>query len=192
MTVPSPDRPSRVALFHDPALTGYPMTPPFDPSEPYPEDPSGGRIQAEPNRVYAVIRDTLAALGLDAAHLGSPAWNPLGDLVGPGGSVVLKPNLVDLKQGWVALGGERVLDMVTHGSVLRPLLDYAFRAVGPRGRIVIGDAPLVHADFKGVVEQAGIEAMVLEMAARGVPVRLHGFPRRVLRALVRRIQQAAG
>lgn len=172
MTRPSPIEPSPVSLFYDPTLIGYPETPPFDPSQRYPEDPSSNHVQMEANRVYDAVRQTLAQLGLDKEHFGQPEWNPLGELVAPGGSVVIKPNLVDLKQGWIALGRERVLDMVSHGSVLRPLVDYAYRAVGPSGMITLGDAPLVHADFEGVVEGAGIRPMIEALAARGVPIRL--------------------
>jgi uncharacterized protein (DUF362 family) len=171
MRLPTPAESSPVALFHEPSLVTYPTDPPFDPSVDYPEHPSS-TTQTAANRVYDAVRWTLANLGLDAAHYGSAAWNPLGELVGSGGRVVIKPNLVDLKQGWIALGGERVLDMVTHGSVLRPLADYAFKAVGPTGQIVIADAPLVHADFDGVVEHAGIQAMVNTLRARGYPVEL--------------------
>ena len=175
MRHPTPESASRVVLFHDPSLITYPMEPPFDPSERYSEDPSDGHRRSHANPVYDKVRWTLARLELDSAKLETPQWNPLSQLVKPGGTVVIKPNLVDLKQGWIALGGERVLDMLTHGSVLRPLVDYAFRAVGRDGKIVIGDAPLVHADFDGVVEQTGIRRMVDELQARGVPVMVMDF-----------------
>jgi uncharacterized protein (DUF362 family) len=51
-------------------------------------------------------------------------------------------------------------------------MDYAFRAVGREGKIIIGDAPLVHADFDGVVEKTGIRQMIESLQARGVPVTL--------------------
>ena len=173
--VPTPDAISRVALFHDPAFAAYPSAPPFDPGEPYPEYPWRGHTIHGPNRVYEAVRWLLAELGLDVERFGAPDWSPFRDWVKPGGTVIIKPNLVDLKQGWIALGGERILDMVTHGSVLRPLVDYAYLAVGAAGKIVVGDAPLVHADFEGVVDGAGIRPMVRELASRGVPVELLDF-----------------
>ena len=169
---PSPEKLSRVALLHDPLLRTYPLSPPFDPDTLYLEDPSGGCVGSASNKVYEAVRGILLRLGLDSAHVNTTAWNPLADLVQPGGTVVIKPNLVDLKQGWIALGGERVFDMVTHGSVLRPLVDYAFRAVGSHGKIIIADAPLVHADFDGVVDGAGIRPMVTTLNTRNVPVSL--------------------
>ncbi len=172
MNESSPDNTSRVALFYESGLVHYPKIPPFDPSKRFPENPSDSHFQAQPNPVYDAVRRVLDELGLDAAHRGTESWNPLGDLVSPTGTVILKPNLVDVKQGWIALGGERILDMVTHGSVLRPLVDYAYRAVGSEGRVVICDAPLVHADFEAVVERAGIRRMVDLLAARNIPVTL--------------------
>lgn len=170
--VPAPDRLSPVALLHESTLLTYPLTPPFDPTSRHPENPSGGFRGEETNRVYDAVRWTLQRLNLDEPHKGTASWNPFADFVPNGGTVVIKPNLVDLKQGWIALGGERVLDMVTHGSVLRPLVDYAHRAVGSSGKIIIADAPLVHADFEGVVEHAGIRAMVNTLRERGYAVEL--------------------
>ncbi|MFZ5434695.1 MAG: DUF362 domain-containing protein [Calditrichota bacterium] len=175
ITSPQADQPSKVSFFYDPTLTDYPSVPPFDPSESYPENPSSGHLQSAPNRIYDAVRTTLAQLGLDHEHFDTAQWNPFGELVKPGGSVVIKPNLVDLKQGWIALGGERILDMVAHGSVIRPLVDYAYRAVGASGTIIVGDAPLVHADFEGVVEGAGIRGMMDRLVQRGVPVKLLDF-----------------
>jgi uncharacterized protein (DUF362 family) len=172
MLKPSPEQKSRVGFFHDAKLLMYPLHPPFDPSTLHPDDPSRGILSTEENRVYDAVRTVLMLSGLDEQNVGTANWNPFAELVAPGGSVLIKPNLVDLKQGWVALGGEKVLDMVSHGSVLRPLLDYAFKAVGASGRIIIADAPLVHADFDGVVDHAGIRALVDTMRARGVPVDL--------------------
>ncbi len=172
MNAPSPDKNSKVALFYEPNLVRYPEASPFDPSVPFPENPSNDHIHAKPNPVYEAVRWVLERLGLDREHQGTVSWNPLSDLVSSGGTVILKPNLVDVKQGWIALGGERILDMVTHGSVLRPLVDYAYRAVGSQGKIIICDAPLVHADFDAVTKGAGIQAMVEQLMARGVPISL--------------------
>lgn len=172
MNQPSPDKNSKVALFYEPSLIQYPETPPFDPSDRFPENPSEEHIQTQPNPIYDAVRGILEKLDLDKEHQGTTLWNPLGDLISSGGTVVLKPNLVDVKQGWIALGGERILDMVTHGSVLRPLIDYAYRAVGSGGKIIICDAPLVHADFNAVVEGAGIRAMVEQLKTRGIPISL--------------------
>src|ERR1041384_8204735 len=80
---------------YDTHTSRYP-TAPFDPSETYPEYPFAhlGRVSEQHNPVYASVRLMLRDLGLDAARYDTPEWNPLGDLVGPGSTIVLKPNLV--------------------------------------------------------------------------------------------------
>src|SRR4051812_25214619 len=109
-----------VALVRDSAAT-YPGTPPFDPSEVYPElakHPFGAPPRSqEPNAVYGLVRSAFVELGLDRAHFGTPAWNPLSGLVPRGGLVVIKPNLVLESRE----DGDRRFAVVTHGSVLRAL-----------------------------------------------------------------------
>ena len=63
-----------------------------------------------PNEVYAAVRTLLLQLGLDAAHAGTEAWNPLGALVKPGAHVLLKPNLVFHEH---PLGEEAMSSMLT-------------------------------------------------------------------------------
>ena len=58
----------------------YPTAAAYPPGEAYPEFP-GLRLGPAPNPVFALVRGALRDLGLDAARFGTPAWNPLGDLV---------------------------------------------------------------------------------------------------------------
>ena len=44
--------------------------------------------------VYEAVRETYLRAGLDLERHGTPDWNPLGDLIAPGETVLLKPNLV--------------------------------------------------------------------------------------------------
>ena len=60
-------------------------------------------------------------------HFGTPDWNPLGELVPAGGRVVCKPNFI---RHWNPAPDASVEAVVTHGSVLRAVLDYARLAVG--------------------------------------------------------------
>src|SRR5262245_6232701 len=80
---------------YDTGSTQYPSAP-FDPSDSYPEYPFArlGRVSEQHNPVYASMRLMLRDLGLDAPRFDTPDWNPLGDLVEPGATIVLKPNLV--------------------------------------------------------------------------------------------------
>ena len=135
----------RVVAYRDPALY-YPQASPFDPQVPYPEYPFGHEALAPENAIYGAVREVLAHAGLDRARFGTDAWNPLGELVPVGGTVLIKPN-------WVRHYHPLDLDMfsiITHPSVLRPLVDYAFKAVGPTGEIRIMDAPLYDTDYAEV------------------------------------------
>ena len=55
----------------------------------------------------------------------------------PGDRVIVKPNFVTNKNFHQKLTGDLLACSSTHGSVLRPIIDYALRACGPRGRVVV-------------------------------------------------------
>jgi uncharacterized protein (DUF362 family) len=130
----------------------YPATPPFHPAEAYPEYVWGNETVAAEgsNDAYAMVRNTLRELGLDAEHFGQPDWNPLGDFISPGQTVVIKPNLVQDRH---YKGGD-VTCLVTHGSVVRAVMDYIYKALKGKGRIVLGDAPVLSTRFDGAVKAA--------------------------------------
>ena len=77
--------------------------------------------------------------GCDSARLGSPEWNPLGELISPRQTVFIKPNLVDHKHRF---DGD-VWSVITHPSVLRAVIDYVLIALEGEGRLIIGDNPHV-------------------------------------------------
>lgn len=108
------------------------------------------------NAVYGGVRALLAALGYDAARAGTPAWSPLSDLVEPGGKVVLKPNYV---RHYHESGGDFAA-VVTHAAVLRPLVDYAWKAVGPEGQVVIADAPQYDCDVDALLAATELPAFL--------------------------------
>ena len=120
-----------------------------------------------PNPVHDAVARALAALGLDAARAGSPAFNPLSELVAPGGSVVLKPNFIRHWNPGPAPACS-VESVITHGSVVRALADFAFRAVGPRGAVTIAEAPQQDCDFARIRELAGLDAMQARFAEAGL------------------------
>ncbi|MCX7964439.1 MAG: DUF362 domain-containing protein [Candidatus Sumerlaea chitinivorans] len=133
----------------------YPATPPFHPSEAYPEylfRQIPGTISSETNAVYAAVRETFFLMGLDAPHYGTPQWNPLGELIKPGQTVLLKPNWVrnfhDLNKPTQSL--------ITHGSVLRAVLDYVALALGKEGRVIFADSPQNDAVFEEILGMSGI------------------------------------
>ncbi len=147
--------PSGVALWNVGA-TSYPKTAPFHPVTAYPEYPFGVGALGPSNLVYGAVREMLNGLGMDSANFGGPEWNPLGELVQPGNTVVIKPNFV-ISEHRDGLPG--IHAAVVHGSVLRPLVDYVYLALQGRGRIIVADSPIKEVDFDRIVELTGIAAI---------------------------------
>jgi len=132
----------RVAVHRSRGI-GYPETAPFHPGRLYPEAPFPD-TQPEPNRVYDSVRELLHLQNLDPNNFGTDKWNPLGSLINPGMTVLIKPNLIKENhprdpEGWRY--------MMTHGSVIRAVCDYAAIALCGRGRIVLADAPQTDSSF---------------------------------------------
>jgi uncharacterized protein (DUF362 family) len=142
--------PRRVATVSRPGLA-YVEGAPFDP----------------PNPVYEAVEAMFRNLGLDAARAGSPEWNPLGDLIAPGDKVVIKPNLVSSKNMHQKITGEKLRASSTHGSLLRPLLDYALRATGPRGQVRVIDSPVEGCEIEKVAGPLGIYAVIDHLRSKG-------------------------
>jgi len=139
--------------------SAYPRTPPFHPSRAYPEYPfpAATCVSPVPNGAYEAVRRAFELLGLDRGHQGTSAWNPLGDIIKPGNSVVVKPNWVY----HVLAHDPRPHEvLITHPSVLRAVIDYVFLACGRGGRITLGDAPIQSADFQKIVEMSGIQSLI--------------------------------
>ena len=134
-------------------FTGYAATPPWHPATAWPEYPYASAGLSRSNPAYDGVRQALVLLGLDAAHLGSAAWNPLGTLVRPGDTVVLKPNFIRDFHDEPERGVEC---LITHGSVIRAVLDYVARALQGRGRVVVADAPQCEASFERIQVITGL------------------------------------
>jgi uncharacterized protein (DUF362 family) len=133
---------------------------PFGPGKPWPElERLLGDAAAEgpQNTVYAGVRAALLALGLDAERFGRAEWNPLGALVGRGRRVVLKPNFI---RHWNPAPDGGPESLITHGSVLRAMADYAWLAVGPEGSVSVAEAPQHDCDFDRVTAITGLDQLV--------------------------------
>ncbi len=136
----------------------YCNDPPFNPPDAYPElyciypelkiNPS--------NNVYRYVRECLYNLGLDTENFDSSDWNPFGDLISPGDTVLIKPNLVLHFYN----NSNNISAIVTHGSIIRPMIDYAILALKGRGQIIVGDAPHGNADFEQITEQNGLKKLI--------------------------------
>jgi uncharacterized protein (DUF362 family) len=149
-------------------------TAPYGPAETFPESRNA---QPGDNRLYGAVRQLLAGMRLDEERFGEESWNPLRALVGPGGKIVVKPNLVRHRHG----GGGPLNCVVTDPRLIRAILDYAVAAVEPGGTIFIADSPLQSCDFKALTAALGLEA-VMEAAERGrVEIRLLDYRREEVR-----------
>ncbi len=153
----------RVGLAHcRPSYEG--LRTPWGPGKSYPElerllgDWSG----EEPfNEVYAAVRAALHGLGLDAGRFGTPDWNPIGELVAPGKRIVLKPNLIRHWNPAEEHGRVGSIDsVITHGTVIRAVADYAMIAAGPDGSVVIAEAPQMDCDFDTIRRIVGLDEIV--------------------------------
>lgn len=148
----------------------YPLHPPYDPDFAPPEYPWQRPGSGEANHAYSGVRESLAALGMDSGRFGLPGWNPLGGIVKPGDTVLLKPNLVC---GGRESRPEQWMQVVTHGSVVRALLDYVLIALKGSGRVVIADSPQTDSDFRVIAARTGLGEVARALAERsGVPVEL--------------------
>ncbi len=135
-------------------LKGYPKTVPFHPSERYPEIHNSSLDPG--NAVYRQVRETLFRLGLDRENYGTPAWNPLGTIVRPGMTVLVKPNTVRHYH----IDGKDIFSVIIHASVLRPMLDYILIALKNEGRIIVGDSQVLFGHFDEAYEIAQIDKLL--------------------------------
>jgi uncharacterized protein (DUF362 family) len=74
-------------------------------------------------------------------------------LIRPGETVLLKPNLVRESHPRDSAGWRYVL---THGSVIRALGDYVFKALEGRGKVILADAPQTDSSFQAISSLLGL------------------------------------
>jgi uncharacterized protein (DUF362 family) len=128
---------------------------------------------AMPTTSLRLLRSLLGQAGLDLPHQGSSSWNPLGDIIGSGQKVVVKPNWVHHQNG----SGCGLESLVTHTSVLEAVLHYVAQA--HPASIVLGDAPVQGCDFPALMTAAGVPEMVERFSRDGVNIELKDFRRTI-------------
>jgi uncharacterized protein (DUF362 family) len=121
----------------------YSQTPPYHPQTRYPEY-NLNLTEEESNPAYEGVRACFQMLGLDVENFGTPQWNPLREVIHPGDQVVIKPNFVLSRH----VQGGNLFAIITHPSVLRAIIDYAYKALGRDGQIIIADAPQMDCNFQ--------------------------------------------
>jgi len=159
---------AQVAIYRLKSPT-YPRRPPFHPSESYPEY-RGELEKTEANLVYEAVRESLRLLKLDEVHYGTSEWNPLGDIVRPGDRIVLKPNFLAESH---TFRRDEWVQIITHGSVIRAVLDYVLLALKGQGEVWIVDGPQYDSNWRMILERTGTQSVVDYCASRtSVPIRL--------------------
>jgi len=123
------------------------------------------------NPIHTAVQRLFEGMGLDMGRLGKPDWNPLGEILRPGMKVVVKPNLVHHRH----YRGGRLSWLITDTRLIRSLCDYVFRAIGPKGEVIVGDAPLQSADWSSILRQTGLEDFPSFYAAQGCRLSVRDF-----------------
>lgn len=129
----------------------YARLAPFHPSEIFPETPFDAHIDTA-NEAYASVRELFRILEYDRQNFDTAAWNPLGWLIKPGETVFLKPNMIAEKHYY----NDDWEYVITHGSVIRAVIDYVFIALRGKGKIIVGDAPSTEANFDEIIARMGL------------------------------------
>lgn len=167
---------NKIAIIKNPEAI-YPSQP-FHPSCDFPEYPFKGDISNSENHIYSMVRELLYSFGLDSANFGTAHWNPLGELINPGDRVLLKPNFVRHYHPYHM----DISSIITHGSIIRVILDYVYIALKGEGDVVIGDASIQSCDFEKIKELAGLSEMENFYHKRKMSVSIIDF--RLIRAIV--------
>lgn len=135
----------------------YPKTKDYSPKECYPEYQFGSSCLSRANDVYGLVRKCLADHGCDSENFGKSNWNPLGKWIQKGQRVFVLTNFVMHRRPWESY--ERFLAKCTHGSVIRPVLDYACIATGDPGLVCFGNAPLQSCEYEKVLQETGADSI---------------------------------
>lgn len=143
----------KVVAAYSSSAAFYPKNAPFNPASRYPEIP-WDEVSAERNIAYESVRACFRQAGLDIERFHTPEWNPLSVLIRPGETILLKPNLVKESHPRDPEGWQYVL---THGSVIRAVADYVWKALGSRGKVILADAPQTDSSFSEIVRVLGLD-----------------------------------
>lgn len=143
-----------IAKYVETGIKQYPTRSPFNPPEKYPE--YEGDVFDETNMVYSAVRELLYSLGMDKENFGAKYWNPLGEIINPGDNVVIKPNFVSEPRS----DKTKYESIITHPSVIRPLIDYSIIALRGKGSLVVADAPQTDSDIEKIKSFTKIEEIM--------------------------------
>lgn len=155
----------------------------FRPTEKYPETPFEELGKGE-NHIYKMVREGFHLMGYDIKKYGYADWNPLGVIVKPGNTVVLKPNMVMDVNGIAEKGTDC---LYTQPSIVAAVLDYVIIALKGNGNIIVGDAPMQECNFDKLVEESGYLTLImyLQEKLKNTDIRISLVDFRELRSKVK-------
>ena len=160
----------------------------FAPSERYPEYPWSD-ISSESNTVYEMVRNCLRGYGLDRENYGTEKWNPLGEFIKKGDTVVIKPNWVEDKNE-NKKGGIDCL--VTNASVIRAVIDYTSIALQGTGRLVVGDSPMPDCNLPALMRKAHYDTVWKSCRERGIKIEIMDFREDIVTGFANEVKPAGG
>ena len=139
-------------------INTYPKTP-FNPSIIFPElkNLSYSIKKDNENQIYNSIRELLFSLGFDSKNFGKSNWNPFKNFIKKNDNIIIKPNLVMDNH---ILGKKGILSMITHSSIIRPIIDYILLATNNQCNITICDVPLQSANWENIIKQNGLKDLI--------------------------------
>ena len=145
----------------------YPKDPPFHPEKSFPEYPFSHSDFDKDNEIYNALRIFFKLMKLDAENFGSKNWNPFRKLIFPGDTVVVKPNLIKeshlYRNDWEYI--------ITHGSVIRAVIDYILIALKNQGSVIIADGPQTDSSFEKICKVNGLRE-IIDFYKKHTPVRV--------------------
>lgn len=142
----------------------------FRPSQKYPEY-MFDEIAERENVIYDAVRKAFIEMKFDKENINTQNWNPLKNIIKPGMTVLVKPNMVmDVNHSG---GGTDCL--YTNPSVVAPVLDYILKALKNNGKIIVGDAPVQECNFEQLIKSSGYEQLIQFYKNKGINIELVDF-----------------
>jgi uncharacterized protein (DUF362 family) len=132
----------------------------FNPDNAYPEYIWGNsEVSKGKNYVYEMVRNCFIGLKLDVDNFNTNEWNPLGEIINQGDTVLIKPNWVMHYNKNKKITKNSIECLITHPSILRVVTDYCLIALKGTGKLIIGDAPMQGCDLDMLLEKTGYAAI---------------------------------
>jgi len=146
----------------------------FNPSYKYPEYLWGEKeLSTSINTIYDMVRCALFGIGLDKENYNKPNWNPLGKLIRPGNNILIKPNLIISDNDLIYSRTDNCI--VTHPSIIRPLIDYILIATKKECNITIGESASPGCDIERLINGLGFDRLIEFYRKKNINIKFKDF-----------------